>query len=188
MPLAERKNRVVVSADYNESLLNFGNFANSQSTDLLTSHSSSSKEGKVTGLVDSKQGAPAYYIISINSPSERLVMLPKEPSLEEKAAELSEKLKSITIPDVANGKTLSQLMDDVLNHEKEQHGIDWRAAVQEGDRAVRNAIYKAHNRLHKIAKQMNTNEVKRAKEMNLLDSNGDYFLVVLYVIVLLSRC
>ena len=173
MPLARGKSKVIVSADYDGSALNFSNFVNNQNTDLQTSHSSSSMDGKITGFADSNEGAPAYYIIGISSPLEQLVMVPKEPSLEEKAAELSEKLMGITIPNVTDGKTVSQLMDDILNHEKEQYGIDWRAAVQEGDRAVHNAIYKAHNRLHKIAKQMNPNEVKRAKEMNLLDSNGD---------------
>ena len=145
----------------------------SENDDSQESHSNSSMGGKITGRVNSAHGHQAYCIVNITAPAKPLIEAAKEPSPEEKAADVSEKLKSVEFPDVTSGKTADQLMEDILNHEKEHHGIDWRAAVQQGDRALRNAVHKAHNRLHKIRKQMNSHEVKRAKEMGLLHSNGN---------------
>ena len=168
-----------MSAEYDATALDFSKLIKSEDSNSQLSSSKSSTEGKITGLVDSSKETPAYFIVNIESPSERLVKASKIPSLEEKATKLLADAVDVTIPDAVSGKSIRQLIDDIFTHEKEQHGIDWRAAAQEGDRAVNNAIYKAHNRLYKIATQMNASEVKRAKEMDLLDSNGSVPLLLL---------
>ena len=182
MPLARQKSRVVVSAKYDGTARNFNTSIDSEHDYSQQSYSESSMNGEISSIADCSQGSSAYVIISISSPPDLLPKKSKSLSLQAKAAKLSEKLQNIDLPNVTAGKTANQLIDDILKHEREQHGIDWLDAAKEGDRAVHNAIYKAHNRLRKIAKQMTANEIERAKEMDLLNSNGGSHTNLLHMI------
>ena len=132
----------------------------------------------MTGRVNSGSGSKAYYVINITDPPAATAMLdaPRVISTAERARTMKAQLRNTTIPDVTKGKTTEQVMSDILDHEHMHHGIDWRAATKEGPRAMRHAMKKAHERLHKIRKAMNPREVESAKALGLLNANGNSFL------------
>lgn len=158
--------------NYDESAADFSNFVDSsENDDSQESHSNSSTGGKVTGRVNSAEGSQAYYIVNLAGTVKPEA--PIEASSGEKATNIAEGNKGIKIADVTSGKSTDQLMEDILNHEKEHYGIDWHAAAQQGDKALRDAVSKAHDRLHELRKTMEPHEVENAKAMGLLDADGN---------------
>ena len=134
----------------------------------------------MTGRVHSGSGSEAYYVINITDPPAAAAMLdaPRVMSTAERARAMKEQLRNMTIPDVTKGKTTDQVMSDILDHEHMHHGIDWRAATKEGTRAMRHAMKKAHERLHKIRKAMNSREVESAKALGLLNASGNSLFIL----------
>ena len=70
------------------------------------------------------------------------------------------------------GKTADEVIEDIINHEKEHNGIDWKKAAEGSKEEKEEALKKAHEHLQNIREKMNDDEVNMAKTMNLLDDNG----------------
>ena len=71
------------------------------------------------------------------------------------------------------GKTADEVIEDIINHEKEYSGIDWRKAAEGTKEDKAEALEKAHELLKKLREQFSEEEVNTAKAMNLLDANGE---------------
>ena len=162
-----------MGADSDEGYISFCvETESSQYDDSQDSTFVSSTGAKVTGRVNSKTGGEAYYIIRFAGPPKDAIVSDAQQDGNKDAEKRKKLLNDIEIPDVTKGKTTEELIEDILYHEKEHHGIDWRAAMKEGPRSMGNAVLKAHGRLHKMRKAMNQHEVDSLKSMGLLDAKG----------------
>ena len=72
------------------------------------------------------------------------------------------------------GKTADQIIEHILEHEKINTGIDWKAAAAAGpDSPVwKAALNKAHSHLTGLKNKLNDDEKERAKRMGILNVKG----------------
>lgn len=95
--------------------------------------------------------------------------------LQQKAREFWKEIKDLTIPDATTGKTADQIIEHILEHEKINTGIDWKAAAAAGpDSPVwKAALNKAHSHLTGLKNKLNDDEKERAKRMGILNAKGE---------------
>lgn len=70
------------------------------------------------------------------------------------------------------GKTTEEVIEDIINHEKEHSGIDWKKAAEGSKEEKEEALKKAHENLKELRNAMSDGDVNVAKSMGLLDENG----------------
>ena len=70
------------------------------------------------------------------------------------------------------GKTADEVIEDIINHEKEHSGIDWKKVAEGSKEEKEEALKKAHENLKGLRDAMSDGEVNMAKTMGLLDENG----------------
>lgn len=70
------------------------------------------------------------------------------------------------------GKTTDQIIEDILEHEKKNTGIDWKAAAAGGPTEWKAATEKAHSHLNSLKDKLTEAEKERAKQTGLLNAQG----------------
>ena len=70
------------------------------------------------------------------------------------------------------GKTTEQIIEDILEHEKEKTGIDWKAAAAGGEKEWKEAREKAQSYLNDLKSKLGHDETERAKQMGILTPDG----------------
>ena len=194
VPLSQGSNCLLVSAAYDGSCSQFSDKTDSDGKQ--EDSAVSSKNAKVTGRVHSGSGSRAYYVINVTEPPkallaaadevvvkakketstqsvpDKLLGSAAEESADEKAERIWKTVKDIKLPDVTTGKSSDELINDIMQHEKTEHGIDWKAAAEAGTSGIQEALEKAHGRLKAMRSKMSKKDVDSAKSMGLLDSKG----------------
>ncbi len=200
VPLSQGNNRLLVSASFEGGASQFSDMTND--ADKQEDSATSSKDAKVTGRVHSSSGSKGYYIFNITEPTKtllggasvadppKLVTDPPTPnllgaaapkpqpidakSIEERSQKFWNEIKDIEVPDVTEGKSEDELLNDIFEHEKKENGIDWKAAAEAGGDALDGAMKKAHARLKSIREKMDKKDLDTAMSMGLLNSKGNF--------------
>ena len=156
VPPSDSSNCLLVSADYDGSISQFCEETNNEDKQICTSNGSDG--AKVTGKVHSAHGNGGYYVFNVTKPSADVSDgEPTAPMLLKKESKI---------------KTDEELINEILDHEKETKGINWKTAVSTGKDAIQEASKKARDHLQSIADKMTKEELGHAKNMGLVDSNG----------------
>ena len=70
------------------------------------------------------------------------------------------------------GKTTEQIIEDILEHENEKTGIDWKAAAAGDEKEWKEATEKAQSYLNHLKSKLTHDETERAKQMGILKADG----------------
>ena len=156
VPLSGSSNRLLVSTDFNGNTSQFSDKTNDDGKQEDAANGSNG--AKVVGRVHSGSGSQGYYVFNVTEPkkssSENPVLLALPPEKDSKK------------------KSDEELLNEIFDHEKDVHGIDWRAAAKGGKEAIKEATKKARDHMQSIADKMTKAERHHAMTMGLVDSNG----------------
>ncbi len=78
---------------------------------------------------------------------------------------------SKTVPDFSS-LTTDQLLTRILQHEKDVHGIDWKAAHAEGSSGIQKAISHYNNHLSELISNLSDNELDTAKSLGIVNADN----------------
>ena len=90
-----------------------------------------------------------------------------------KAEEIAREISRLPrISKTTDGKSSEEFINDIMEHERIHHGIDWKRARDGGENEIMNALHKTYSHLHIMKSKLSKKEVENTKSSGLLDEDG----------------